>query len=138
MFRWFLREVRWISKKMHKENYWSYLFNFYRNANIVFWNGTYFEFETITTLFDEDNEEILTPNHLLYGLQLAHTNVANDNTIECDKKLTKRINHIKLMLEHFWSRWKKDYLLSLREHVTHNQGRCSQHPSTEAATGGVL
>ena len=33
--------------------------------------------------------------------------------IERDRKFTKRINQTKLMLEHFWSRWKKDYLLSL-------------------------
>ena len=33
------------------------------------------------------------------------------------------------MLEHFWSRWKKYYFLSLREHITHYKGRRSQHPS---------
>ena len=52
MVRWFLGEVGWISKKIHKENYWSYLFNFYR----------FFEIERIlnsrplTALFDNDNE----------------------------------------------------------------------------------
>ena len=49
--------------------------------------------------------------------------------IECDRKFTKRINHTKLMLEHFWSRWKKDYLLSLWAHVAHYKRGSSQHPS---------
>ena len=58
----------------------------------------------LAALFDDDNEQILTPNYLLYGRQLAYTNEDNKNTIECDKKFIKRINQIKLMLEHFWSR----------------------------------
>ena len=34
------------------------------------------------------------------------------------------------MLEHFWSRWKKDYLLLLlRAHVTRYKRGRSQHPS---------
>ena len=66
---------------------------------------------------------------MLYGLQLAYTNEDNRNTIECNKKFTKRINHIKLMLEHFWSIWIKDYLLSLRAHVMHYKRGRSEHPS---------
>ena len=33
------------------------------------------------------------------------------------------------MLEYFWSRWEKDYLLSLRAHVTHYKRGRSQPPS---------
>ena len=83
----------------------------------------------LTTLFDNDNEQTLTPNHLLYGQQLAYTNRDNENTIECKKKFSTHINHIKLILQHFWSRWKKDYLLSLQAHVTHYKRGCSEHPS---------
>ena len=84
---------------------------------------------SLTALFDDDNEQILTSNHLLYGRQLAYTNEDNKNTIECDIKFTERINHIKLMLEHVWSRWKKDYPLSLRADVRHYKRGRSQHPS---------
>ena len=75
----------------------------------------FFEIEQIlnsrplTTLFEDDNEQTLTPNHLFYRRQLAYTKADNENMTECNQKFTKHINHIKLMLEHFWSRWKKDY-----------------------------
>ena len=47
----------------------------------------------LTVLFDDDNEQILTPNHLLYGRQLAYTNEDNKNTIECDKKFINPLLH---------------------------------------------
>lgn len=58
-----------------------------------------------------------------------NTNEDNKNMIECDKELTKHISHIKLMLELFWSRCKKDYLLSLRVRVTHYKRGHSQYPN---------
>ena len=69
--------------------------------------------------------------HLFYERQITYTNEDKDKAIECDKKFTKRINHIKLMLEHInvWSRWEKDYILLLQEHVTNYKGRRSQHTS---------
>ena len=52
----------------------------------------------LTALFDDDdNEQIVTPNHLLYGWQLAYANEDNKNMIKCDEKFTKHINNIKLM-----------------------------------------
>ena len=33
------------------------------------------------------------------------------------------------MLEHFWLRWTKDYLLSLREYTTSHKAKGSQQPS---------
>ena len=83
----------------------------------------------LTTLFEDDNEQTLTPNHLFYQRQLAYTKADNENMTECNQKFTKHINHIKLMLEHFWSRWKKDYLLSLQAHIMPYKRGYSEHSS---------
>ena len=63
----------------------------------------------LTYIYDELTEEPLTPNHLLYGRRLGH----NDTEIE----LSTSTKHA---IEHFWRRWKTEYLLELRE--THKKG----------------
>ena len=70
-------------------------------------------------LSEENRDEHITPSHLMYGQNINRRNIVNDdgNVIILDKTLVKpRIKHdIVLNPNHFWIRFYKKYLLSLRE-----------------------
>ena len=62
--------------------------------------------------------EVLTPSHLIYGKRLKTTpdeegreDVATDENTDCNK----RFRHLKEKKRHFWNRWRRDYLVDLRE-----------------------
>ena len=71
--------------------------------------------------YDDDMEAILTPNHLLFGRRLESTNYDVEIPLEMsslgntDKKAAKRKKLIETMVNHYWQRWRKEYLSSLRE-----------------------
>ena len=73
---------------------------------------------------DPKDMEPLTPSHLLYGRQIVSLpyNVAPDELTDPDyggySQLKKRAKTQALLLEHFSSRWRHEYLTSLRE--SHN------------------
>jgi len=56
-------------------------------------------------IYDENCEEIITPNHLFYGRNLSITN---------DDKASRRVKYVQLLIFHFWNRWRTEYLTSLR------------------------
>ena len=66
-------------------------------------------------LYDDDLEQILTPNHLLFGRKLNVENLT-EFKIEGKVDLTKYTEHIDNLLTHFWNRWRKEYIPSLREY----------------------
>ena len=79
----------------------------------------------LTYVAMDDLESPLTPSHLLLGyrvLSLPDPSLSDDpsyseSTVE---GLTRRMRHLIKTSEKFWKRWKKEYLLELREsHRTH-------------------
>ena len=69
--------------------------------------------------YDDDQEDVLTPNHFVFGRRLEATNIVGDVNISRDNsnsKLVKRKKLIDTMLSHFWNRWRKEYVTSLREY----------------------
>ena len=77
-------------------------------------------------LSDLNQLEILTPNHLLYGRKLrtfpkevtSWEELSSDPTVGMGEDVTKRFKYISYICDHFWNRWKREYLSALRE--THN------------------
>ena len=67
-------------------------------------------------VYDNDLEEILTPNHLLFGRKLYTSNSSIQGNVKVNLDLPKRIHHINMLLNHFWSRWRNEYVTSLREY----------------------
>ena len=85
----------------------------------------------LTYVTSELNEpEPLTPSHILYGRMIntvphpltTEDEIVDENFQEVGSKLhqtlSKKAKAQALIIQHFWSRWKKEYLTSLRE--THN------------------
>ncbi|XP_069135112.1 uncharacterized protein [Argopecten irradians] len=70
-------------------------------------------------LLDEDP---ITPSHLLHGRKLSSLPYPISNTEDIQTSTTTHVHANKLyrvqvqVLEHFWSRWKREYLTSLREY----------------------
>ena len=70
----------------------------------------------------EDVTEPLTPSHLLTGyrvLSLPDPDTPNDDpdfSSDSAACLTRRMHHLTKSLQQFWRRWKREYLLELREH----------------------
>ena len=67
-----------------------------------------------------DNLEVpLTPSHHLLGyrvLNLSDPSLSKDvDYMESAGELTRRMRHLIMTSEKFWRRWKKEYLLELRE-----------------------
>ena len=76
----------------------------------------------LTYQSSDDAEEPLTPSHLLLGyrvLSLPETVVTTDEDeylVELTQvDLTPRMRHLNKTVDHFWRRWRSEYLLQLRE-----------------------
>ena len=76
----------------------------------------------LTFLSSDDLEEPLTPSHLLVGRRLLSLPdnlmylAPEDKDFEVTgESLQKRARHLNSVLNHFWNRWSKEYLLELRE-----------------------
>ena len=91
----------------------------------------------LTYLSASDLDEPLTPSHLMIGRRVV--NLPDDLSYCVDledgdfsvgqKQLTKRAKHLNLVLNHFWKRWRQEYLAELREsHRSYSQG-CSKAPT---------
>ena len=71
---------------------------------------------------DLDDLEPITPSHLLYGrriIPLPHCTVEdeeiNDPNFQGVSELRQRARGQAMVIKHFWSRWKNEYLTALRE-----------------------
>ena len=74
----------------------------------------------LTYLSNENCDEYIIPSHLMYGRNINRKNIVdyNDDIINVTlaKTLIKtRIKHVTAVRNHFWNRFYKEYLLSLRQ-----------------------
>ena len=58
----------------------------------------------LTFMYEEPGEEVLTPNHLLFGRKI--------NLID----MNSQYKYVETILNHFWKRWQQEHLIELREH----------------------
>ena len=69
-------------------------------------------------IYQYDIGEVLTPSHLILGQRLSPFSFKLSptvNQLETNAQLSKRFMFLKKKLTHFWNRWKKEYLVNLRE-----------------------
>ena len=71
----------------------------------------------LTYVFDE-MEEPLTPSHLIVGRRILSvpSKTSSDEVGQTKEALTKRAKFLQRILDHFWNRWRSEYLTQLREY----------------------
>ena len=68
----------------------------------------------LTYVYAEETECCLTPNHLLFGRTLELEASSDERSREhSNLTLTKRCKFLNMLLEHFWCRWRTEYVRSL-------------------------
>lgn len=85
----------------------------------------------LTYISADDLDEPITPSHLLVGRRLMNypdnlltASYGLDSDCEVDgdgQKLNARLKHLNRALDSFWGRWRREYLLELREAHRHRQ-----------------
>ena len=80
----------------------------------------------LTYISADDLDEPLTPSHLMVGRRLMsfpdHLLTANcDIEDDVGYKLNNRVKYLNRSLESFWKRWRREYLLELREAHRHHR-----------------
>ena len=73
----------------------------------------------ITYVYPNELQECLTPNHLLFSRRLESRSLTNHESPLTVANLGNS-PHINQLLEHFWNRWRQEYLTELR--VQHKNG----------------
>ena len=75
----------------------------------------------LTYLSAEDLDVPLTPSHLLVGkrlLSLTDYLYYSEDDFDTNTNrflLTKRLKYLNVILEHFWNKWRTEYLVELRK-----------------------
>ena len=92
----------------------------------------------LTYLYDELGGEVLTPSHFITGRRLTMLSTGIEYRSQFDEEdnqssLCKRFLHLTRLLNHFWSRWKKEYLLDLRE-----SHRMNKNTPADIKTGDIV
>ena len=68
----------------------------------------------------EDTEQPLSPSHLLCGrrlMSLPDSNISENRDYDIavqPQDLIRRMQHLSNVLNHFWKRWRNEYLIELR------------------------
>ena len=74
----------------------------------------------LTYEYDEVGVEVLTPSHLIFGyrLQSMPDDVVRVDNVEAHEVNghRKRYRFLGRLREHFWSRWRREYLADLRQY----------------------
>ena len=83
----------------------------------------------LTYEYDEAEEEVLTPAHLILGrriLSLPDPSVPGTDGEENNPSYSDRFRYLKTRLAHFWSRWRNKYLKDLREYHRSVSGKSAR------------
>ena len=117
-----LGEAYRVNKKHAEESPWSSPSHSIRLANGPRGDRRHTKRPTTHILADIDDEEALTPSHLLNGHRITLLPCENVNEEDINDSdygnlttITKRARRMVLLLQHFRNRWKNEYLTSLRE-----------------------
>jgi hypothetical protein len=75
----------------------------------------------LTYLYETDTEVALTPSHLFCGRRLLDKEDISEDLIDVDATISKddmlkQAESGEKLVEHFWNRWHREYLLDLREY----------------------
>ena len=82
----------------------------------------------LTYVYPDEIENALTPNHLLFGRTLTSTSDRNTPVQFSTQNITAQSKKVNRIINQFWDRWHKEYIVNLREtHKQNLQNRHQQH-----------
>ena len=82
----------------------------------------------LTYEYDEIGGEMLTPSHLIFGFRLSSLpDVIPSEEEESVPSANKRFHYLSKVRDHFWNRWRREYLTDLREY---HRGKCESQVRT--------
>ena len=94
----------------------------------------------------EDLDEPITPSHLIIGRRIL--SLPDDASYVCDlddeefslnsKQANSRVKHLNNILNHFWRRWRTEYLSTLREVHAHTMKKQGAEGSAQISVGDVV
>ena len=108
----FERLVRSVKELLRKELDKSKL-NYEQLATVLLEVEFILNNRPLTYVYPDDLEECVTPNHLLFGRKLNAE--ALNSTIAFDSPETDDHNVVATIIDNFWKRWLKEYVVNLRE-----------------------
>lgn len=70
-------------------------------------------------------EEVLTPSYLLYGrrIKALPDEIVEPDDVIREENCSSRFKYLSTRLQHFWNRWRKEYLTNLRKFHRYRSGR---------------
>ena len=85
---------------------------------------------SLTYLLDNNEDEAITPSHLLYGRNIAHRYFMYFVTeyFEQDNALLSKHKRLKMILSHFKKRLFDEYILALRGRHQYEVKKTNNHP----------
>ena len=92
-------------------------------------------YRPLTFMYDEPGEEVLTPNHLLFGRKINRESHELPLNFDANNDMKNQYNQLETILNHFWKRWHQEHLIELREHQRCNADSIYQQQIYE---GGVV
>ena len=79
----------------------------------------------LTYVYPDEIKNALTPNHLLFGRTLTSTSDRNTPIQFSTQNITAQSKKVNRIINHFWDRRHKKYIVNLRE--THKQNLQNPH-----------
>ena len=66
---------------------------------------------------------MLTPLHLIFGFKVSSLpDVIPSEEQECAISVNKRFHYLSKLRDHFWNKWRREYLTDLRQYYKGNNG----------------
>ena len=71
----------------------------------------------LTYEYNEVDDEVLTPSHLIYGRRIKSLpdEIIEPDDVVSEAQCSERFKYLSTRLNHFWNRWRNEYLANLRE-----------------------
>ena len=112
LFERFVRSVKRCLKKIlnNLRLDYEYMLTLLAQIQVVFNNCP------LTFMYDEPGEEVLSPNHLLFGRKINLESNGLPLNVNVDIDMNSQYKYVETILNHFWKRWQQEYLIELREH----------------------
>ena len=110
---------------MLKKDLQNYRLNYDEIQTVLFKLDMILNDRSLTNVYPDEIENALTPNYLLFGRTLTSISDRNTPIQSRAQNITAEGKKVNRIINYFWDRWHKEYVVNLRE--THKQNFQNQH-----------